>query len=531
MSRRLAVVVGVLCLSAFGACVGQVNPAGVSDDGGIVIPEGDGALPSDDAGNPLVPMDSSQPTHVDASDASDANVAVGDDSSDAADSNVPDTNDANVVDAHDANVVDANDANEVDAHDANVVDAHDADIVDTGPDVFDAGPPRCTTAIFGDYYVRTDGTLVYFANGNHVVMNGSTSAPLATVTQVAAQVDHSCALLADQTVWCWPTNTGSGNTNGDLGNGTIGGSQAAFTATQVVTQAIDAGPEVYLTNVTSLHVAAGNTIYNVPTCAIRSDKTLWCWGTSTGDSSPPAGVFWGTTASEAPQPHATAMALAASPDGSPPPIIKADQVTVGADHICYLLSGKVFCFGENASSNLGTGSPNDFEPYPAQVVTTTGLPTTVTQLAAGYRFTCALSGGDVWCWGDNTNDQMGDPSAPPSTCINPCEASPVPVQQSLADAGVEDAGLGGVTSIVGGYQFACSLDSTGAVRCWGSFSPRTYPEATPLSFLTNQTLPVATAITASAAAEDGTGVHFLSAAGDIWVASNSVASTITQVCP
>ena len=358
----------------------------------------------------------------------------------------------------------------------------DATIVDAAPDVSpdasgDAG--SCIAKIFGDHYLRTDGKLFYAANGLHtLVIDAATSAPLVGVTELVQQGnDHACGLRNDGTVWCWSLTSGGGNTNGDLGNGVVGGTTFAVgAATQVVTDAADAGAPVYLTSVSHLSTPSG-VLGTFPTCAIRSDKTVWCWGDSAAQVGSNDGLFWGTTGSVAGVPYAIPIA-AAPAGGGPPPTLHADQVSIGARHACLLLSGSVSCWGQNIAGNLADGdSTLAFKAYPTPIVSGLGLPATVDSIGSGYDYSCALAGGSVWCWGSNYWGQIGNPSVPPSICnANYCKPTPTPVQASAPDGGttlVPDAGtdqnpLSGMASLVVGYEFGCGVDSAGTMWCWGA---------------------------------------------------------------
>ncbi len=346
--------------------------------------------------------------------------------------------------------------------------------------------------IFGDHYLRTDGELFYAPNGAHtLVTSGVTGLPLLGITEVTQQSDHACGLVSDGTVWCWPLFASGGNSNGDLGNGSFNGTNPGIgVATQVVTSVPDGGAPTYLTG--AIHIStASDTQYTFPTCAIRSDHTLWCWGFSTAQTTGPDGLFWGSTGNTQSVDVATPIAASAS-DGGPPPTALADQISVGFHHACILWSGKVSCWGQNVAGNLGIGNANlSFQAYPAPVMTGIGLPATVDEIGSGFDFSCARAGGGVWCWGTNNGPEVGNPGVASSICnSNYCVPVPVPVQQSTADDGgvtaVPDAGtnqfpLVGAVSLYVGYQFACALDAAGTAWCWGATEAGvTWPWGRPL---------------------------------------------------
>ena len=77
----------------------------------------------------------------------------------------------------------------------------------------------------------------------------------------------------------------------------------------------------------------------------------------------------------------------------------------------------------------------------------------VHRVAAGTRFSCAIRGDEtVWCWGDNSDGQLGVASGAPS---------PSPVQI---------AGIDRAVAIGAGADFACALRDDGSVWCWGGNS-------------------------------------------------------------
>jgi alpha-tubulin suppressor-like RCC1 family protein len=92
---------------------------------------------------------------------------------------------------------------------------------------------------------------------------------------------------------------------------------------------------------------------------------------------------------------------------------------------------------------------------------------TPTQIAAGSDFACALlTDGTVWCWGGNDYLQLGHlPIASDQVCENkPDDAAtlsyvcnPKPTQVKIT----------AVTQIALGDYFACALNDSGEVSCWG----------------------------------------------------------------
>ncbi len=119
----------------------------------------------------------------------------------------------------------------------------------------------------------------------------------------------------------------------------------------------------------------------------------------------------------------------------------------GDRHTCALsTTGDAFCWGDNVDGALGTG---DFAPH---LVPTRVTASGVRALSAGDGYTCAVTGaGAVFCWGKNNEVQLGQGSAFPATP----SASPVRV------------GTGTYVQIAAGQGHACALATDGGVDCWG----------------------------------------------------------------
>lgn len=135
------------------------------------------------------------------------------------------------------------------------------------------------------------------------------------------------------------------------------------------------------------------------------------------------------------------------------------SVSVGADRACALLTTrKVICWGSGTGGSLGNGSTNNVGNSANSMesaASVVSLPASVQQVSTGGDHTCALLvTGEVQCWGNNNEGQLGTDSTTPA-----------------GDASFDtptDALLPGpaVAISVGGHA-SCAILATGAVRCWG----------------------------------------------------------------
>ena len=137
---------------------------------------------------------------------------------------------------------------------------------------------------------------------------------------------------------------------------------------------------------------------------------------------------------------------------SPVPVVGLSSgvraIAAGYGHTCALnADGHVSCWGANPRGQLGDGTTQN-NSSPATVA---GLTAVAQALSAGGAHTCAvLSGGDVSCWGNNADGQLGDGT-------NAKRTGPIAV-----------TGLTSVQSVAAGAAHTCAVTGTGAVLCWGS---------------------------------------------------------------
>jgi alpha-tubulin suppressor-like RCC1 family protein len=191
----------------------------------------------------------------------------------------------------------------------------------------------------------------------------------ASAASVSAGAGFACAILADQTVWCWGNNQ-----------------YVLPTATSTPVQVKLAGGAPLLA--TSLSAGLFHACASVPGGGVV------CWGLG-GEGQlgtqqlPPGGSTFDSTFTPVTVPGVTG----------------ATSVTVGDYHSCAIVTGgQVWCWGRNDEGQLGRWTTSTVDPgVPAPVVLLGG----VTMLSAGGGTTCAITNGTQFCWGDNLDGQVG----------------------------------------------------------------------------------------------------------------------------
>ena len=278
---------------------------------------------------------------------------------------------------------------------------------------------------------------------------------LSNVTDVAPGFTHTCAVAEDGAAFCW-----GGNGFGALGNGTHRDS-----AEPVPVEGLSAGVET---------VAAGSEY----SCALTSAGAVQCWGwperlANILEATSPVlvgGLGSGVVALSGGDQHACVLMSAGDVKcwginfyghlgvGNTDrlygvrdvKVLGSDvvQVSAGGDHTCALLrDGTAWCWGLNTNGQVGDGSRTDRDK-PVEVL---GLPLGIVEIDAGGNHTCALADdGSVWCWGSQRFGQLGDATAARSS---------TPVQVG---------GLAEVTDIAVGGDHACAAERDGSIRCWGN---------------------------------------------------------------
>jgi alpha-tubulin suppressor-like RCC1 family protein len=254
---------------------------------------------------------------------------------------------------------------------------------------------------------------------------------LPDVEAISAGQGHICAVASDGTAWCW----GDGE-RGQLGHGSATSSAAPVEV---------AG----LGNVSE--IAAGD----LHACAVHDGGTLSCWGDNTAGQlgvapfeepqTTPVDTLDGAVDVSTGGVDGVGRSCAIRDDGevwcwgrfSPEPapvgIGPAKDLDVGADHLCAILTdGTLACVEAFYDDAIASLSDERFE-----------------SVSAGGLHTCLLTTqGQVWCFGDDLDGQLGDGTG---------DATGRAVLAIEGDASAVDAGA----------LHSCAVLDTGAIRCWG----------------------------------------------------------------
>jgi alpha-tubulin suppressor-like RCC1 family protein len=304
-----------------------------------------------------------------------------------------------------------------------------------------------------------------------------------TISSISIGSSHTCAIASDNLAYCWGSDGA-----GQRGNGATTGSEGIPAA--VDTSGVLSGKSI-------LSINAGG----IQTCAIASDNLAYCWGSDTwgqlgndvtlaSQSSPVAvatgGVMSGLTIKSISGGYAHTCAVASNNlvycwgfDSSgqlgddallldePRPVAvdtsgalagkSINSISMGWYHSCAMTSdNKPYCWGSDTNSELGNGATTGNQTAPVLVDLSNALTAkTVTGMAIGNGWSCALATNLASCWGSDVVGQLGDNADSVS------QTSAVPVNT----AGV----LSGKTilSIAGKKDHACVIANDNLGYCWG----------------------------------------------------------------
>ena len=255
--------------------------------------------------------------------------------------------------------------------------------------------------------------------------------------------NFSCALLNDGTVKCWGKNN-----LGQLGRDNTTAVGSSTNDMRLLT------PIFLGTGRTAVALSAGST----HACAVLDNATVKCWGdNSTG------ALGLGTTTNAG---DGVGTVMSALPSVDLGAGVSVREIHVGNGFTCALLTNAtVKCWGKNDKGQLGLGDIDNRGDGPNEMgaalpIVDLGVNKTAIAIAVADASVCAiLNLGEVKCWGDNTDGQLGQGN---DTSVG---GAGVP-----AVASINPVDLGaGVTAkgIAAGASHFCALLQNDTVKCWG----------------------------------------------------------------
>jgi alpha-tubulin suppressor-like RCC1 family protein len=133
-------------------------------------------------------------------------------------------------------------------------------------------------------------------------------------------------------------------------------------------------------------------------------------------------------------------------------------VSAGREHTCALVAdGSAYCWGSNEFGQLGVAADTTTCLREDRPIACKRQPVAVAggvkfqKIRAGRAHTCGLAlDNHIYCWGDNLDGQLGDPSVRRTTV-------PVPVLSSDS-----------FTDLATGGKHTCGLRTDAVLLCWGA---------------------------------------------------------------
>lgn len=221
----------------------------------------------------------------------------------------------------------------------------------------------------------------------------STSGALAgkTVTSISTGIGDACVIASDQ-AYCWGQDS-----NGQIGNGSLGGNATSPVA-------------VSTSGVLSGKIVAGLSSGDYHNCVVAGGQA-YCWGYN---------YFGGLgTNSNAQALVPVAVNTAGVLAGK-----TVTSISGGGYHTCAIANGQVYCWGYGGNGQLGNNAIDSTTSPVAVDITGILAGKTVTSISSGGYHTCAIAGGQVYCWGQAGKGQTG--SGTTTDILAPVQIAPLP---------------------------------------------------------------------------------------------------------
>jgi alpha-tubulin suppressor-like RCC1 family protein len=232
-----------------------------------------------------------------------------------------------------------------------------------------------TISAWGNNFFGQLGNETYNTNSNTPVEVSNLDG--ADLKALAGGQGHSLALKNDGTVWAWGLNQ-----YGQLGDDT-------YTDTSTPVQVNDpTDPTGYLSGVTAIAAGSSHSL------ALKSDGTVWSWGSNTGGQEQKiSGQLGNDTYTDSSTPVQVSD------------LDEVKDIAAGSSYSLALKSdGTVWSWGYNEFGQLGDGTNTD-SSTPVQVSDLDG----VKAISGGGAHSLGLKDdGTVWAWGSNPYGQLGN---------------------------------------------------------------------------------------------------------------------------
>ena len=237
---------------------------------------------------------------------------------------------------------------------------------------------------------------------------------LTSAVQLGVGFSHACVVTASGGVQCW----------GEGGDGRLGNNSTS-----------DRTTPVDVSNLTGVRQvsAGGNTSLNGHSCAVKTNGEVWCWGSGSDGRLGNNSVLDRSTPVKAQFPAGTVL----------------KQVSAGGNHSCAVDTlDRAWCWGEGVNGQIGNGSTLDRQ---TPVLVSFGSGVTVAAVSSGGEHTCAVLGnGEVYCWGEGIDGQLGNDSF--GNRSTPQRVVGLP---------------GAALQVSSGNDHSCVVLQNGQVWCWG----------------------------------------------------------------
>jgi alpha-tubulin suppressor-like RCC1 family protein len=300
-----------------------------------------------------------------------------------------------------------------------------------------SGIKQLAASYFSSYALLNDGTVRAWGgdtwgqlgDGSHteIVAHPVVVEGLTGVVAIAAGGAHAMALLSNGTVASW-----GGNSYGELGNGTtLKGAEGSGSTVPLIVPGLG--------GVVAIASGGGDD------AALLSNGTVVAWGENKqgqlGD-----GTTVEKTVPTPVQGLTGVKAIAVGGVGS-----------LGGHLLAQLNDGTVRAVGGNTSGQLGDGTTIN-RSSPVEVKGLSG----VTQVSAsGSHSLARLENGSVVAWGDNSEGELGISSGPESCGDTPKPCSRVPVATGLTNVSSVAAGFRFSLALSGGHVLAWGMNEYG----------------------------------------------------------------------